>query len=142
MKAFAMSTYVHHKLNRLSSARRLTAYLRAHVTEDTFFVPCRKNGAMRANAGRHSIYGRLVPVTGGPLQGRGRYVYTYALVDGVEGLLLEGPVGVGLHDVVDVGEEQVAEEVGGLPRQLGGHIVDAAHQHTGTAETEITNNRS
>ena len=60
---------------------------------------------------------------------------TYALVDGVEWLLLERSVSVRLEDVVDVGEEQVAEEVGGLPRQLGRHVVDAAHQHAGAAET-------
>ena len=61
---------------------------------------------------------------------------TDVFVDGVEGLLLERSVGVRLQDVVHVGEEQVAEEVGGLARQLGRHVVDTAHQYTGTAETE------
>ena len=69
-------------------------------------------------------------------ESRGPRRYTDVLVDGVEGLLLEGPVGVRLQDVVHVWEEQVAEEVGRLARQLGRHVVDAAHQHSRTAETE------
>ena len=34
-----------------------------------------------------------------------------------------------------MGQQQLPEEIRGLPRQLGGHVVDAAHQHARPFET-------
>ena len=41
---------------------------------------------------------------------------------------------VGPEDVHNVRQEQVAEEVGGLARQLRRHVVDRADQDSGTLE--------
>lgn len=82
-----------------------------------------------------TIQGAVESIRGGFCQ-RGQFeLKLYPLYNRREVVLVQRFSGVRLHDILGVGEQEVAEEVRGLPGELCWHVVNGAHKDSGPFET-------